>query len=106
MDDIIQKIIDFEKKAQAIVGEARDERLENEKIVNVEIEAFREELNKDIETEIKNYTARMNREAEEAIKHLEDAAKLKIVQMHKNVDNLKGDWIEHLYQKIIDGGVQ
>ena len=101
MDDIIQKIIDFEKKAQSIVGEAREERQAYEETVRAEIEAYRDEINKEKDAEIKRCIAQMTKETDEGVKHIEDAAKLKIVQMHHTADANKGDWIEHLYNKII-----
>jgi len=106
MDDIIQKIIDFEKKAQAIVGEARDEKQEYEEIVRAEIEAYKTEINGERDADIKNRVADMNKLADETVKHLEDAAKLRIVQMHRIAESHKDEWIGHLYNKIIGGEIR
>ena len=101
MDEIIQKIIDFEKKAQSIVGEAREERQAYEETVRAEIDAYRDEINKEKDAEIARCIAQMTKETDESIKHVEDAAKLKIVQMHNIASDNKNEWIELLYNKII-----
>ena len=104
MDDIIQRIIDFEKKAQNIVGAARKERQVYEDTMHSEIESFREKTTNENNAEIESYNAQMKREADEGVKHLEDAAKLKIVQMQKIATSQRDEWIEYLYNKIVSGG--
>ena len=106
MDDIIQKIIDFEKKAQSIVSEARAEQQAHEATMNSEIEAFREKITRENRAKIDGFINQMKRETDESVKHLEDSAKLKTVQMQRIAASQKQEWIDQLYSKIIDGDLQ
>ena len=105
MDDIIQKVIDFEKKAQDIVSEARVEQQAHEETMNAEIDAFRTKITDENNDRIKNYITVMKKETDEAVKHLEDAAKLKTAQMQRVAASQKDEWIDYLYAKIIDGEI-
>ena len=102
MDDIIQKIIGFEQKAQGIVEVARSELRAGNENVRLAIEAYKAATNGEKDSEIAMCISLMNKEADEAIKHLEDAAKLKILQMQKTAAERKREWIDHLYNQIID----
>ena len=106
MDDIIQRIIDFEKKAQIIVNEARKERQKYEDNLRAEIDAFRIQVSDENKARIESYITQMKRDADEGVKHIEDAAKLKAVQMQMIASEQKSEWIEHLYTKIIDGEIE
>ena len=103
MDDIIQKIIDFETNAQSIVNTAREERRTYEETIRLDIEAYRNEAAERNKAKIENYALQMKKEADETIKHLEDAAKLKIAQMQMTAASHKNEWIEQLLKKIING---
>ncbi|MCL2058493.1 MAG: hypothetical protein FWH01_05470 [Oscillospiraceae bacterium] len=103
MDDIIQKIIGFEQKAQSIVEVARGELRSNNENMRLEIEAYRAATHGEKDSEIADCISLMNREADEAIKHLEDAAKLKIIQMQRKAAEQRDEWIERLYSQIVGG---
>ena len=106
MDDIIQKIIDFEKKAQGVVGEARSERQIYDDTLRSELEAYRAKIIAENKAKIEEINRRIKKEADEGVKHIEDAAKLKIVQMQRVAASQKNEWIEQLYGKIIGGEIQ
>ena len=105
MDDIIQKIIDFESSAQSIVETAREERRTYEETILAEIEAYRSEVAENNRAKIENFAHQMKKEADEAVKHFEDAAKLKIANMHKIAAINKNEWIEQLLSKILKGEI-
>ena len=105
MDDIIQKIIDFESSAQSIVETAREERRTYEETIRAEIEAYRNEVAENTKERIESFTHQMKKEADEAVKHFEDAAKLKIANMQKLAASNKNEWIEQLLNKILKGEV-
>ena len=103
MDDIIQKIIDFETSAQSIVNTARDERRKYEDTIRLEIEAYRNETAANNKAKIESFAKQMKKEADETVKHLEDAAKLKIAQMQMTAASHKNEWIEQLLNILIKG---
>ena len=106
MDEIIQKIISFEKKAQAVVGEAREERQAYEDMLRAELDAYRDKIIAENKAKIGELGQRVKREADESVKHIEDAAKLKIIQMHRSASGMRDGWIERLYNNIVGGGAQ
>jgi len=106
MDETIQRIIDFEKKAQRIVNEARKEKQTYEDSLRAEIDAFRIKTSEELKARTEGYIAQIKRDADEGVKHIEDAAKLKAVQMQKIASEQRGEWIDHLYTKILDGEIQ
>ena len=106
MDDILHKIIGFEKIAQGIVGEARNERQAYEETVKTEVGSYRDAVMSENRARIEDYASQMKREAGEAIKHLDDAAKLRITQMQMSANANKNVWIEYLLKKIISGEIR
>ena len=104
MDDIIQKIIDIEKNAQAIVDEAREERRAYEQTMESEIGSFRENTEREYKAKADRYAAQMKRDADEAVRFIDENARQKIEQMREITAVKKGEWIERLYNGILFGG--
>ena len=71
MDDIIQRIIDIEKKAQSIVSEAREEKRVYEQTMQAEIESFRGKISDEYVKKAGAYSARMKAEADAGVKRAE-----------------------------------
>jgi len=103
MDDIIQRIIDIEQKAQVIVNEARDERRAYEQTMGAEIEAFREGVTRKNKERIDAYAARMKRDTDENVRRIEDAALKKADQMREIAAANKAEWVDRLYKKMTAG---
>lgn len=106
MDDIIQKIIDLEKKAQDVVGEAREERQAYEETMQSELDAYRERIIGENRAKIEGVSSRIKKEADESVKFIEDAAKLKIVQMQRDAASRRREWVEQLYDQIVGGDIE
>jgi hypothetical protein len=105
MDDIIQTIINSEKMAQIVVNEAREERLYHETRLRSEIEAYQAKVTLDNKVRIESFNALQARDADAGVKHIEDAAKLKIVRLQQRAAQNKADWAGYLYEKILDGEI-
>jgi Skp family chaperone for outer membrane proteins len=105
MDDIIQKIIDSEKKAQAVIKEAYEERRLHDDKLSGELSAYREKVLDDYNARTESFAAQQQHEAEIGTKHCEDAAHLKIVQLQQIAARNRNEWVSHLYQRILDGDI-
>jgi hypothetical protein len=104
-DNIIQKIIDLERKAQDVVNEARAERHSREETIRRDIDAYKEKIAGENSGKIRAYSDEARREAEEGVARLEESARRKIVRMREYADGHKDEWIDRLYAKITGGEI-
>ena len=105
MDDIIERIIGIEKKAQSIINEARDEKRAYEQTVTDEISAYRGAISADYGKKAGAYAEQMKAEADAGVKRAEDDARRRIAQMRETAELHKSEWIDQLARKIIDGEI-
>lgn len=105
MDDIIQKIMDIEKKAREIVDGARGEKRECEQAIQSEIDAFRENAGAENRNKIDAYKSRIKAETDEGIKQIEENARISIGRMEEISEKQKNEWVEHLFGMIIKGEI-
>jgi len=106
MDDIIQKIIDFEKKAQSVMSSAREQQYTYEDTIRREIEAFRETVVSENAARLEGFKARMEKEAEEGVRRVEEIYGEKIAEMRKTADSMKHDWAGRLYDMVVSGEIR
>jgi hypothetical protein len=105
MDDIIQKIIDSEKMAQAVINEAREEKKYHESRLQAEIETYQQAVSRENQSRIARFTEAQRKDADERVRGIEDAAKAKIRQFQQSVSQRRDEWAGALYQKILDGDI-
>ena len=106
MDDIIHKIINFEKNAQDIVGKAREERRSYEENMLAQIEAYRAEVENDNKAKIDEYISRLKKETGDSVSLIERESGRRANQLSDIAKKQQGMWVEHLFNIIIDGKKQ
>ena len=103
MDEIVNKIIGLEKRAQAIVGEARERRNASEETIGREIEDYRNAAFAENRRKIGGYAARMNKEADDAVRKLEIETKKAIEEMRLAASERLDGWAGQLFDRIVGG---
>lgn len=105
MDDVIKSIVDMDKKARDIVDEARTARHARDLTMRRMIDDYAEKVKASNLESVRDLKAQAEKEAEQGIRQFEESAKVKIAQMQKYAEDNKGEWIEKIYAKIIDGSI-
>ena len=105
MDEIIQKIMDSERMAQNLIAEANQEQQYHEEKMLSDIEAYRVSAFQANNTKLVSFAEGQNEEATSAIRSIESAAKKRISYINTTTETKRNDWINHLFQKILDGEI-
>ena len=105
MDKIIQKIIDSERSAQNLIEEARQEQRFHEDKMRSEIAVYRKLAFEENDKKIAVFTESQNAEAANSVRSIESAAKKRISYITTIAEARRSDWIDHLFQKIMDGEI-
>ena len=103
MDEIVKRIIDIEHDAQQIVNEAREEQRSSERTIAEEIEAFRAATAERNASAIDAYVKRMRAEADEGAGRIEAETEEKAGRMRALAESKQDEWVERLYNMIING---
>ena len=105
MDEIIQKIMDSERMAQNLIAEANQEQQYHEEKMLSEVEAYRVGAFQANDAKIASFAEGQNEEATSAVRSIEAAAKKRISHINTITEAKRNDWINHLFQKILDGEI-
>jgi len=105
MEDIIERIMEFEKTAQGIMDEAHEERKNHESRVQQEIEAYREQKLGEAREQIAQAEAKRKQDARDRIRKIEEDAELDASRLAKAASAQKAEWTERLYAKIVAGEI-
>ena len=105
MDEIIQKIIETDRRARKIIDESRKESESHDSDMVKEIEDYKYNAYKDIWGKIDQYSAEQSDEVSEKVGQIEKAAAEQIAGMKDKADVYEEEWVEHLFKKILAGEI-
>jgi vacuolar-type H+-ATPase subunit H len=105
LDEIISRILDSEDMAQRVIDEARREKMSHESDMAEEIEKYQYFAHKEIWGKIGEHAEKLKRETADNVRRIEGSAQQQIDGMMSKVEQHKEEWLEHLYKKILEGGI-
>ena len=104
-DNIIQKIIDSEKLAQAVVEEAREERRCHDMKTQADIDAYREKARTEADASVARFAQEQQERAKAEAEAIGREADKRIAALRDAAEAHMHDWVDAQYRKILDGGI-
>lgn len=102
MDELIQKIIDIENKAQAIVKEARDEQKNLDVVIEAEINEMKSDIEKRASDKCKMIKNIEDEDAQRRLSEIE-AEKNAVIERLEGIYQSKcNEWVDDIVNEIIN----
>ncbi|MEG1880164.1 MAG: hypothetical protein RSB38_08340 [Oscillospiraceae bacterium] len=99
--DIMQTILEIEKKAQGIIDSAENLKAENDAQIELEIENMKSSADAKVKTEISQLVQISAAERQEAINAIEIEYRKRIEDLDLKCKNNKSKWVSEITQSIL-----
>lgn len=103
MQDIIQKIIEIDKRAQKMTAEAQAARTEAEKTVHQDTNKLRDEYLARARRRIEKTRATEETFEQQSLKEIEEKHAATADSLRAMYEKNRAQWVEQLFQKVIGG---
>lgn len=102
MDELIQKIIDIENKAQSVVREARSDREHIDETIEKTIADMKEDFNKRASDKCESIKSIEDADADKKITAIEAAKKASVERLEEIYRNKCDEWVDDIVDEIIN----
>ena len=102
MDDIIERIIDIEMKAQSVVKEAQERRLELDGIIDKEIENIKDDMEKQAAQKCDAVSKAEQKAAEKKISEIKDKSRSISEKLENTYAENREQWISSIVENVIN----